>query len=41
MNGEMLLNVVNAKGETYSMLVEKNDNLYVEMRLFIKFNKVK
>ena len=41
MNGKMFLNVVNAKGETYSMLVEKNDNLYVEMRLFIKFNKVK
>ena len=41
MNGEMLLNVINAKGEAYSVLVEKNDNLYVEMRLFIKFNKVK
>lgn len=36
---KMILNVINNKDEKYSIIVDKDDNLYVEMCVFIKYKK--
>ena len=36
---KMILNVINNKDERYSIIVDKDDNSYVEMCIFIKYKK--
>ena len=36
---KVILNVINNKSESYSFVVDKDDNYYVSMRMYIKFKK--
>ena len=36
----MILNVINNKNERYSIIIDKDDNSYVEMCVFIKYKKI-
>lgn len=37
---KMILNVINNKDERYTIIIDKDDNSYVEMCVFIKYKKI-